>query len=313
MSRIVRDIGGTLALARNWTLSNIREGLGAFGFHPKYWTKKQKDFTTNWFRKALLRVFTNLFIAANVITYMVSKHSYGKGRSTLGNSGKLENKLYPLMWVDKKTGKEFYATGWYGSGGDIVHWMTRPITTAEHKLHIPVKEISEQMANRDFFTGEKIWLASDNMMEGIKHRLGHMAESFFTPAGIQLQIGKYPIPLGPKVLRGFGIMLSSAMRDQDLMTKMYNFKEKKRYKVKDIDRGLYKLLAEGDRAAFMKKVREERRYQTRGGASNMIRKFDNPLKSYYGNLNHQDRRDFLETLSPSEKERLGEAIRRRRQ
>ena len=314
MSRGVRDMGRVMLLARNWTLSNIREGKGALlGSMPKYWSKEQKGFGQKWYQSALLRGFAHLFTAANVINYISSKHSYGKGRFTWENTGRWDFKIAPLLWVDKRTGKEYYATGWYGSLGDIMHWFSRPVQTLANKLNIPVKEGSQQLFNTDFFTREKIARDSDTLVEGMKHRIGHAAENFLTPAGIQLQIGKYPVPMGTKILRFFGVMLASSMKDQDIMKKMYNFKEKKKYKVQDIDRGLYKKLAEGDKAGFMKEVAEKRRYETIGGASGMIRKFENPLKSYFNNLGHRDRREFLKTLSPSEKERLGEAIRRRRQ
>ena len=314
MSRAVRDIGRVGLLARNWTISNIREGKGAlFRSLPKYWSKEQKDFGQKWYASALLRGFLHLFTTANVINYMVSKHSYGEGRPTWKNEGRWDFKIAPLLWVDKKTGKEFYATGWYGSLGDIIHWFTRPITTLEHKLMIPVREGMQQLANRDFFTGEKLRRDSDDLVEGIGHRIGHAAESFLVPAGVQLQKGKYPIPLGPKVLRIFGLMMATSMRDQDLMKKMFNFKEKKRYKIQDVDRDLYKMLSEGDRTGFMKKASEKHRYQTMEGATGMIRKFENPLSSFYRNLSFQDRRDFLNTLSPSEKQRLGEAVRRKKQ
>ncbi len=314
MSAFVRDIGSVSLLARNWTLSNIREGKGALlGSLPKYWSKNQKGFAQRWYQSALLRGFMHLFTAANVINYMVSKHHYGKGRATWENTGRWDFKIAPLIWVDKSTGREFYATGWYGSLGDIMHWFTRPIQTLANKLNIPVKEGAQQLFNIDFFTKEKISRDSDTAIEGIGRRIGHAAENFLTPAGVTLNKTKVPTPFGVKVLRVLGLMSASNLQDSDLLKKMFNYKEKKRYKVKDIDKELYRSLADGDRVGFMKKVREERRYQTQRGAADMIRKFNNPLASYYRGLSHQDRRDFLETLSLEDKTRLGEAIRRRRQ
>lgn len=314
MSRAVRDMGRVMLLARNWTLSNIREGKGALlGSLPKYWSKEQKDFGQKWYQSALLRGFTHLFTAANVVNYMVSKHSYGKGRPTWENTGRWDFKIAPLLWVDKRTGKEYYATGWYGSLGDIIHWFTRPVQTLANKLNIPVKEGAQQLFNIDVFKKERIVRDSDNLVEGIARRLEHAAENFLTPAGVQRQIGKYPAPTGTKVLRLFGIMLASSMQDQDLLKKMYNFKEKKKYKVQDIDKELYGKLAEGDQAGFMKKASEERRFQTIEGAYGLQRKFENPLSSYYRGLSFPDKRAFMDTLSPEDQKRLGEAIRRKRQ
>ena len=305
MSRFVRDIGRIGLLARNWTISNIREGVGGLlGKMPPHWSSEQKRWGSRWYRHALLRAFSQLFAVANIVNWMVSKHSYGKGRFTWENEGKWERKIQPLIWVNKNTGKEYYITNFYGSMGDIIHWMTRPITTLEHKMMIPVREVIAQINNRDSFTGEKLARDSDNLVEGVGHRLVHAGETLLTPAGLQPQLGKYPIPVVPKTLRLFGLAIGSGVEDADMLKKIRDFNEKKKYRLLNIDKKIYKALAERDLEGAEKIASDQMRYQHPSSLRKLLKKFRNPVKHMYFGLGRKAAREFEETLSPKEKQEL---------
>jgi len=143
------------------------------------------------------------------------------------------------------------------------------------------------------------------------HRVEHLFE-MGAPAGIRIDKGKAVSPTHIRVLNMLGMSIGSAAYNQDALTQLYHFQEKKRYDTLGIDRQIYKKLMVGDHQGALDIIRETDRYTTLEGAVEAMKKFQNPAKALWANMGIKDKRTFLDTLSESDAVKFQEDIQEER-
>lgn len=163
--------------------------------------------------KGLARGFTYLFALAQGINYATTGHS------TLENK---DSKISPVVYVDKKTGKEYHVTNWFGQIGDILH-ITNPqewLNKTSPALH----EVGQVISNKDFF-GNPV---RDTTASGARQTvqiLANAVENMAAPLGVSYSdanklTGKGGQPGVPTGLRFLGYGTST--KDQTPMEKDIN-------------------------------------------------------------------------------------------
>lgn len=329
MSPLYRTLGSTLLMARDWTTSNIRVGTGALGMLPKYWSIEQKAFAASWYRKAMLREFGNMFVVAQVINQLTTKAAYGKGRFTWENSGTLKNKISPVFYVDKKTGREFAITNWYRMTGDIMNWVlpdeveksmsgasqlsmtvkgmgSAAIKHGLAKVHILPKEITQQLLDHDFFTWDKIALDGDGLMADMSRRMIHAGKSILPTAAPASQ-GRYGTPLPANIVRFFGSAVTALNPHQDIYNKLIQFEELQNRATKEEGQPIYKALATGNISNVLNAAKSlgmnDKQLEGR------VIDFVNPMLHKYMRLNNLDKIRFLRKLDPGDRIEFLKALR----
>ena len=302
MGRGMRDIGRIGLLARNWTLSNIRIGFGALGGEPKGWNKKQKEYTANLYRGMLVAGFAHLFAVSQALNYTSTKRAYGKGRFTWENQGKWQNKIMPVLYIDKKNGIEYYGTNWYGAIGDIIHWSTDPLKTAWSKTAIPIQESVAQLTNLDLHSGDKIVRDSDNLVQAMAHRLEHVTTGV-SPAGISVDKGvETAVP--PATMRLLGLAVSRANRYQDSLDTIYTFKDKQNYAVKDLHEKVLKLLGKGDTKGAMDVIMKDPDINDPEMLTSTFEYLLSPSYHAFESLSADDQTKLLISMSPDKRKKF---------
>jgi hypothetical protein len=127
--------------------------------------------------KSAVRGFTGLFLTAQAINYRAT------GKFTWQNNN--SSALSPVFYVDKSTGKQYHITNFYGQLGEFIKLFNNPAHELTNKLAPGLKEIGNQMANHDEYTGKDIADKTTSGAQQTIDRMIHAANGLFTPLGFQ--------------------------------------------------------------------------------------------------------------------------------
>jgi hypothetical protein len=171
----VAEAGKLILFATKFLASTIRVGTRAagIGLDKTLSTASQRSMQKTAI-KNLARGFAWSFGTAQAINIRATGHP------TWQNDG---SKLSPVYYIDKKTGKEYHISNFYGQVGDLIKMAGNTIPEFTNKLAPGIQEVTKQIANYDQYKGGNIVPNGTVGLTALIDRLTHVADSLFTPAG----------------------------------------------------------------------------------------------------------------------------------
>jgi hypothetical protein len=160
----------------------------------------------------------------------------------------------------------------------------------------------EQLSDRDSFTGDKIYLDSDNLLEGTIHRFEHAAQ-LPIPAGIQPDKGIHT-PFALQVARLAGISIGSAVKNQDALKMLYDFKEKQKYQVNNLEDQMLNKVSQSDYSGAVKLAVASSNPRESQRVISMMTKLQHPVQHAFRGLSIDDRRRFILSLSDKDRHKF---------
>jgi hypothetical protein len=161
--------------------------------------------------KAFARGFTYLFGAAQAMNYATTGHS------TFQNK---DSKLSPVFYVDKKTGKEYHITNFYGQIGELLN-IANPKTVI-NKLSPGAQELSRIISNTDPYKGTQVRDKNASGPRQLVQVFMNALENAATPLGFQTSTlnqtfgkGAQPGTVSGAKLLGYG----TSTKDQNRLEK----------------------------------------------------------------------------------------------
>lgn len=111
------------------------------------------------------------------------------GHSTFQNKD-IGNKLSPVFYVDKATGKEYHISNWYGQLGDMMNILGNPVKEMTNKISPMIQGITKVVegisGGTDPYTGQKIIDTTQPGWNQTLQAAGKFLETMVSPFGFSI-------------------------------------------------------------------------------------------------------------------------------